>query len=160
MRTFILFTFALCGLAAAGQSPSVSPSKNATKMSVAVWDTYVKKRDGSVMHFDIIVPSAMKDTKTIHGYGKAYLSSKNEADGKIDTEECQFCHIEAAGPDMVAAIKKDGHYILEMDDVPATLPANPSRRDLVLHLRGHYIQYRFANLQGKTAEELQAIINQ
>ncbi|TAK36153.1 MAG: DUF2024 family protein [Saprospiraceae bacterium] len=129
-------------------------------MSVAVWDTYVKKRDGSVMHFDIIAPSALKDVKTIYGYGKAYLSSKNEADGKIDTGECQFCHIEEASPDMRAAIEKNGYFILEMEDVPAALPANPSRRDLVLHLRAHYARYRFANLQGKTAEELQAIIRQ
>jgi len=27
-----------------------------TEMKVAVWDTYVTKKDGSVMHFDIIVP--------------------------------------------------------------------------------------------------------
>jgi len=129
-------------------------------MSVAVWDTYVEKRDGSVMHFDIIVTPALKDVPTIHEYGKAYLSSKNEAGGKIDTEECQFCHIEEASPDMRAAIEKNGYFILEMEDVPAALPANPSRRDLVLHLRAHDAKNRFANLQGKTAEELQAIIRQ
>lgn len=151
--------FALIGFTAVGQQ-QVSPSKTTTEMSVAVWDTYVKKQDGSVMHFDIIVPSALKEINVIHGYGKAYLSSKNEAGGKIDTEECQFCHIEAASPDMVAAIEKTGYYILEMDDVPGVLSANPSQRDLVLHLRAHYARYRFANLQGKTTEELQAIIGQ
>jgi Domain of unknown function (DUF2024) len=158
MKTFILFTFALCGLSAAGQSPSDSPSKNATKMSVAVWDTYVKKQDGSVMHFDILVPSTLKDALTIYQYGKEYLATKNEPGARLDTEECRFCHVEDAGADVKAAIQARGYYILEMDDIPATLPANPTRRDLVMHLRGHYAQYRFADLRGKTEDELKSLL--
>ncbi len=127
-------------------------------MSVAVWDTYVKKRDGSVMHFDIIVPSTLKDAATIHRYGGEYLASAGEAGAKISTEECQFCHIENPSEDMQAAIDDKGYYILEMDDVPASLPDNPTRRDLVLHLRAHDARYRFANLQGKTPAELQSLI--
>ncbi|RYD82581.1 MAG: DUF2024 family protein [Sphingobacteriales bacterium] len=38
-------------------------------MQVAVWDTYVTKKDGSVMHFDIIAPSTIKDEATIFAYG-------------------------------------------------------------------------------------------
>ncbi len=129
-------------------------------MSVAVWDTYVKRKNGSVMHFDIIVPASMKDAKTIYRYGKEYLSTKNEAGAKIDTEDCQFCHIEDTGPEISAAIASKGYYILEMDDIPARLPANPSRRDLVLHLRAHYPAYRFADLRGKTEAELKALIPQ
>ncbi len=148
----------MCGLSALGQSPPVSPSKNATKMSVAVWDTYVKKRDGSVMHFDILVPSTLKDALTIHQYGKEYLATENEEDARLDTEECQFCHIEDVGADVKAAIQASGYYILEMDDIPANLPTNPTRRDLVMHLRAHYAQYRFADLRGKTEEELKAMV--
>lgn len=127
-------------------------------MSVAVWDTYVKKRNGSVMHFDILVPSALKDTRTIHQYGKEYLATKNETGARLDTEECRFCHVEDAGADVKAAIQAKGYYILEMDDIPAALPTNPTRRDLVLHLRAHYAQYRFADLRGKTEEELKAMM--
>jgi Domain of unknown function (DUF2024) len=39
-------------------------------MKVAVWDTYVIKKDDSVMHFDIIAPSEIKDEATIYKYGK------------------------------------------------------------------------------------------
>ena len=127
-------------------------------MSVAVWDTYVTKSDGSVMHFDIIVPSTVKDTETIHGYGKQYLAAKNENGAKLDTEECQFCHIEDGGPDLRAAIQDQGYYILEMDDIPAELPANPGRRDLVMHLSAHYARYRFADLRGTPEAELKALM--
>ena len=48
-------------------------TKSAKKMKVAVWDTYVTKRDGTVMHFDIITPNHIKDEKTIHTFGKKYL---------------------------------------------------------------------------------------
>ena len=40
------------------------------KMKVAVWDTYVTKKDGSIMHFDIIAPVEIKDTTIIYGYGR------------------------------------------------------------------------------------------
>ena len=159
MKSLLFPIFALSGFFALGQ-PTASPPKQSAKMSIAVWDTYVKKRDGSVMHFDILVPASLKDVPTIIRYGKMYLAQQNETGAKLDTEECQFCHVENASPEVQAAIEKQGYYILEMEDIPAALPANPSRRDLVLHLRAHYAQYRFADLRGKTAEELQAIIDQ
>ena len=103
-------------------------------MQTAVWDTYVKKQDGNVMHFDIIVPAECKSPETIYEYGKAYLALKEEAQSPIDTEACQFCHIEEPTAEMEAAINSQGYYILEMDEIPAQLPANPSRRDLILYL--------------------------
>lgn len=127
-------------------------------MSVAVWDTYVKKRDGSVMHFDILVPSTLKDALAIHQYGKEYIATKNEEGARLDTEECQLCHVEDAGADIKAAIQSRGYYIIEMDDIPAALPTNPTRRDLVLHLRAHNTQYRFADLRSKTEEELKSLL--
>mgnify|MGYP003474296298 FL=1 len=39
-------------------------------MQVAVWDTYVTKNDGGIMHFDIIAPIRIKDEETIHTFGK------------------------------------------------------------------------------------------
>ncbi|MBX2928838.1 MAG: DUF2024 family protein [Saprospiraceae bacterium] len=158
MRPVLILTFALFGLSAAGQSSIASPLKTTAKMSVAVWDTYVKKRDGSVMHFDILVPSSLKDTRTIYQYGEEYLAGKNEAGGRLDIEECRFCHVEEAGADIKATIEAKGYFILEMEDIPAALPSNPTRRDMVLHLRAHYAQYRFADLRGKSETELKAMI--
>ena len=32
-------------------------------MKIAVWDTYVQRDDDKTMHFDILVPSDLKDTQ-------------------------------------------------------------------------------------------------
>ena len=126
-------------------------------MTVAVWDTYVLKKDGNTMHFDIIVPNTIKDADIIYHYGKAYLASKNENDSILDTDECQFCHIEEPSSDMIEHIKKQGFYILEMEEVPAVLPAKPTRRDMILHLRAFHKQYRFADFKGKSLEDVQKL---
>ena len=129
-------------------------------MDVAVWDTYVKKRDSSVLHFDIIVPEIMKNQQTIFGYGKAFIHSKGEGKGTLKTEQCKLCHIEATTPEIEQAIGQQGYYILELDDIPAKLPEHPTRRDLILHLRGHFSKYRFADFQGKSLEEVQQLLTE
>ena len=43
-------------------------------MRVSVWDTYVTKKDGTVMHFDIIVPEHIKDETLVYSYGRRYIS--------------------------------------------------------------------------------------
>jgi hypothetical protein len=123
-------------------------------MKVAVWDTYVKSQKGHVLHFDIIVPETLKDSTTIYSFGKQYLASVGEPSATLNTQECQFCHIEAPSDDVVADIREKGFHILEMDSIPAELPANPTRRDMVLYLRAHSAQYRFANFKGVTEDEL------
>ena len=72
MRPLFIITFALLAL-------STSAQNNKTKtMEVAVWDTYVTNKDGSVMHFDIIAPSSVKDTAVIYEYGRVYLKTKGQ----------------------------------------------------------------------------------
>jgi Domain of unknown function (DUF2024) len=83
-------------------------------MKVAVWDTYVTKKDGSVMHFDIIAPSELKDEATIYTYGKEYLNLKDQEGQDLSSKECNFCHIESATEEMVTAIEQKGYYIIEM----------------------------------------------
>jgi Domain of unknown function (DUF2024) len=83
-------------------------------MKVAVWDTYVTKKDGSIMHFDIVSPSELKDEATIYNYGKEYLAIKNQEGQAISAKECNFCHIESATDEMVSAIEQKGYYIIEM----------------------------------------------
>ncbi|MDW0154286.1 MAG: DUF2024 family protein, partial [Nitrososphaeraceae archaeon] len=41
-------------------------------MECAVYDTYVTKKDGKVMHFDVIVESSTPHEKAIE-FGKDYL---------------------------------------------------------------------------------------
>ena len=63
-------------------------------MKVSVWDTYVKREGSKIMHFDILVPSELKDEKIIFGYGKEFLKSKSFHIGELSSKECKFCHIE------------------------------------------------------------------
>lgn len=114
-------------------------------MKVAVWDTYVKSRDGSVLHFDIIVPETVQDTGVIYDFGRQYLADAGEPASELSMEQCRFCHIEEPTDEMMHAIETKGYYILEMEPIPAQLPDNPSRRDMILYLRAHRAECRFAN---------------
>lgn len=85
-------------------------------MEVAVYDTYVTKKDGSVMHFDIIVPANLKDTFVIYGYGKEYLKTKGQEVQNLSSKECLFCHIEKVKPQWEEHIKLKGYYIYEIEN--------------------------------------------
>ncbi|MEO6831626.1 MAG: DUF2024 family protein [Chitinophagaceae bacterium] len=85
-------------------------------MQVAVWDTYVTKKDGSIMHFDIIAPSEIKDANAIHNYGRGYLGSKGQDGQPLTAKECRFCHVETLEPNNEAEIKQKGYYIVEMEN--------------------------------------------
>ena len=100
------------------------------------------------LHFDIIVPEEVKDAAAIYMYGKKHLEAIGEPPAELSTEQCQFCHIETPSEDIIQAIGGKGFYILEMEDIPTLLPENPSRRDMILHLRAHHQQYRFASSRG------------
>ncbi|MDT8347806.1 MAG: DUF2024 family protein [Flavobacteriaceae bacterium] len=85
-------------------------------MKVAVWDTYVTKKNGSLMHFDIIVPEEVKDRDTIYSYGKAYLKQKKQEGQPLTSKECRFCHIQQPRPEWMRAIEQQGYYIYEMEN--------------------------------------------
>lgn len=83
-------------------------------MKVSVFDTYVQKKNGAVMHFDILVPSDLKDVEKIHTYGRQYLAQKGQEGQALTTNECRFCHIEQADDNVVADIDRQGYSIIEM----------------------------------------------
>lgn len=85
-------------------------------MKVAVWDTYVPRKDGKIMHFDIIVPQEIKDKDVIYAYGKEYLKLKEEENQKVTAEECNFCHVEELKSEWESEIKQKGYYIYEMEN--------------------------------------------
>lgn len=84
-------------------------------MKVAIWDTYVVKKNGETMHFDIVVPDHIADEEIIHAMGKTYLASKDQQDQPLTSRECQFCHQEKASPEMEASITEKGYFIIEME---------------------------------------------
>lgn len=85
-------------------------------MKVAVWDTYVTKKDGSVMHFDIIVPQEVKDEAAIYCYGSAYLKLKGQEGQPLTASECRFCHVETVNHQWEESIHQQGYFIYEMEN--------------------------------------------
>ncbi|GAF04327.1 DUF2024 family protein [Saccharicrinis fermentans] len=85
-------------------------------MKVAIWDTYVEKKDGKKMHFDIAVPEEEKNALKIYHFGQEYLKGKDVQSETLSAKECVFCHIENANEVMVNAIQSKGYYIIEMEN--------------------------------------------
>ena len=86
-----------------------------TQKSVSIWDTYVTKKDGKLMHFDIVAPVEMQDTDQIYTYGKEYLKSKGQEGQPLASEQCRFCHIESLRPSWAQDIAQKGYFIIEME---------------------------------------------
>ena len=82
---------------------------------VTVWDTYVTKKDGNVMHFDIIAPVEVVDTTTIYSYGKEYLKTKKQEGQPLSAAQCRKCHIETLQPAWEKEIDDKGYFIIEME---------------------------------------------
>ena len=82
-------------------------------MKTAVFDTYVRRPDEVLMHFDIIVQEGT-DYEAVQRYGRRYLSGKGYEGLRLSPKECRFCHIEEASTEMQESIKQQGYFILEM----------------------------------------------
>ncbi len=85
-------------------------------MKAAVWDTYVTKKNGSIMHFDIIVPDDIPDAHLVHTYGREFLKTKGQEGQQLTSKECRFCHIETVRPQWQAEIGRQGYFIVEMEN--------------------------------------------
>lgn len=85
-------------------------------MKISVWDTYVKRDDGKIMHFDILVPSTLEHEQTIFNFGLDYLKTKNLKSIELTANECLFCHIEQATVEIIETINKKGYAIIEMEN--------------------------------------------
>jgi len=85
-------------------------------MKVSVWDTYVKREDDKIMHFDILVSNELKNEQIIFGYGRKFLKSKSFHTGVLSSKECKFCHIEQASNEVINNIKNNGFHIIEMEN--------------------------------------------
>ncbi|UOQ69650.1 DUF2024 family protein [Hymenobacter volaticus] len=83
-------------------------------MEVAVYDTYVPKKDGSIMHFDILVPDETASKEQVYQFGRHYLASKGQQGQPLTAKECHFCHIEEPTQEIWDVISAQGYYIIEM----------------------------------------------
>lgn len=84
-------------------------------MQIAVFDTYVRRPDGRMMHFDILVPNEGRDHATVVAHGRTYLAGKGIPNRSLSTAECRFCHIEQARAAVRRDIERAGFSILELE---------------------------------------------
>ena len=82
-------------------------------MKCAIYDTYVKRKDGELMHFDIIV-AENTNPKEVLEYGNEYLKDKKQDGQILSTKECKFCHVEEADDLTEKSILTKGYFIYEM----------------------------------------------
>src|SRR5687768_5793139 len=57
-------------------------------MKVAVYDTYVRKKGGSTMHFDVVVPDGTPQEKALE-FANQYLESVGQRGQPCGAQECQ-----------------------------------------------------------------------
>lgn len=89
--------------------------EQSNRKKVNVWDTYVSKKDGQVMHFDIIAPVEVMDTSIIYDFGRAYLKTKGQEGQTLSSKQCRLCHIEHLRPEWESEIAEKGYFIIEME---------------------------------------------
>lgn len=87
-------------------------------MKVAIWDTYVKRKDvAKEMHFDIVVPQTMNDLQIIIEYGLEYIKSKPFSTWGLSSTECTYCHIEESNrKKIMTSIQNKGYAIKEIEN--------------------------------------------
>ena len=85
-------------------------------MKASVWDTYVEKKDGTAMHFDIMVPESVKEPEIVYKFGREYLKEKGQEGQPLTAKECRLCHTENIRASWEEDISKKGYYIYEMEN--------------------------------------------
>ncbi len=83
-------------------------------MEISVYDTVFKKDDGTMIKFDILVPSGLMDLQKIYDYGNSFLKDeKIIAVNLISADECDFCHMEIATEAIINDINSKGYSIFK-----------------------------------------------
>lgn len=85
-------------------------------MGFHVFDTYVKSKDGRIMHFDVITDK--NNTENAIMYAKEWLNSIGENDAVVTTKECRFCHTQSVSEEIEIEIMTNGYFIAEMEGCP------------------------------------------
>ena len=84
-----------------------------------VFDTYVTRTDGAMMHFDVLVPSK-GDKQQASKYAEEWLRSIGVNFDQIQSSSCSFCHSEPTNPEFERAIKHKGYAILQLEGCPGS----------------------------------------
>jgi hypothetical protein len=81
-------------------------------MQIHVYDTHVHTTSGQYIHFDVLV--SHEKIKQVDEYAKQYLASLGVYIDNIKQSRCNFCHSEAANPELQANIASQGHSIIRL----------------------------------------------
>ena len=84
-------------------------------MGFHVFDTYVKSKDGHIMHFDVITDK--NDTEKAIAFAKEWLKSIEE-EAIVTTKECRFCHTQSVSEEIEIEIMTNGYFIAKMEGCP------------------------------------------
>lgn len=84
-------------------------------MKIAVFDTYVTRPDGQVMHFDVLVREADKQIEQVLQFGRRYLAAKGVPSETLSAQECRFSHMESATKPVQQTVEQDGFAIIEIN---------------------------------------------
>ncbi len=85
-------------------------------MGFHVFDTYVKSKNGHVIHFDVITDK--NNTEKAITFAKEWLKNIGEEDAKVTTEECRFCHTQSVSEEIEIEIMTNGYFIAKMEGCP------------------------------------------
>ena len=87
-------------------------------MNIDVYDTSVRTADGSVLHFDVLLPSG--DASRARQYAYEWLLSMGMIPEHMALEQCLYRHSETANPLLQQRIRQSGYYIIPMGGCPGT----------------------------------------
>lgn len=85
-------------------------------MEFHVFDTYVKAKDGHIIHFDVVTDR--RESEKAISFAKEWLESIGEETATVTTEECKFCHTQSVPDDMEIEIMTSGYFIAKMEGCP------------------------------------------
>lgn len=87
-------------------------------MKLDVFDTYITQANGEQMHFDVLL-SQGSTRQQAETYAIQWLESIKIQTDNIHLDRCNFCHSEAANPEIERIISRDGYAILQLEGCPS-----------------------------------------
>jgi hypothetical protein len=81
-----------------------------------VYDTYVKTKNGRIMHFDVVLDE--QDQPKALAYAREWLTSIGHSDAIVTQENCTFCHSAEASAELRKQIDDQGYAIYKLEGCP------------------------------------------
>ena len=83
-------------------------------MKVAIWDIHAVKKNGGIIHFEIIVLADVKNFAVIYNYYREFFKSR-KIRINLSSVEYSIHRREVAAKEIISVIKEKGYYIIEKE---------------------------------------------